>query len=557
MLVDLVVRDLGVIEEAHLALGPGMTAVTGETGAGKTLLVGALALLLGGRGEATMVRPGAEEAVIEARFVDDTDTGTDTGTGTETTLARSVGANGRSRAWVDGRAVPVSQLAEVGAGLVELHGQHAHRALVESAAQRQALDRFAGIDLAPLRRARAQVRDVERALAALGGDPAERRRQLDRLRFEHREIEDAAIAGADEDEALAVEEERLGALAAHREAAQAALAAIDGDGVVGGAREAVAIARQLVDGRAGLTELAGRLGGLQAELEDTAAELRRVVETWEDDPEALDAVRRRRHLLRQLSRKYGGDLAAVLAHRDEVGRMIEEMTSAEADAAHLERQLTVLREEVAAAESAVAEARRQAAPELAARVEGHLRGLAMPHARVDVEVDGDGPADEVVFCLRANPGAPALPLAKVASGGELARTMLALRLVLSSGPPTMVFDEVDAGIGGEAALAVGRALADLAVDRQVLVVTHLPQVAAHADRQLSVAKVVTGGRTTSVVTPVDGADREVELARMLSGQPDSVTARRHAAELLAAARRSSSGPAAAMARRSPVRPGRG
>jgi len=532
MLQELVVQDLGVIEACRVELGPGLTALTGETGAGKTLVVGALALLLGGRGDATMVRPGASEAVVEGRFL--------LPDGRETTLARALGAGGRSRAWVDGRAAPVGALSERGAALVELHGQHAHRALVEPAAQRAALDRFAGIDLGPLHAARRAVREAERLLAELGGDGSERRRQLDLLRFELDEIDTAAIEDAGEDARLAEEEARLEEIGAHRQASAEALSLVVGDEVGGGAREAVGSARRLLAGRPGLDVLAQRLAGAAAELDDIATELRQVVETWEEDPGRLDQVRARRHLLRRLCRKYGGDLADVLAHAE---RLRNELAAAEAAteaAAQAAATLRELRAQVAAEEAAVAAARRQAAPQLAAAVEARLRSLALPQARLEVDVGGDGSADDVVFRLGANPGEPALALAKVASGGELARTMLALRLVLSDAPPTVVFDEVDAGVGGEAAVAVGQALADLATQQQVLVVTHLAQVAAFADQQLSVRKQVAGGRTRSMVVPVDGPAREVELARMLSGQPESTTARRHAAELLALARRSPS-----------------
>lgn len=565
MLQELRVRDLGVIEETRLALGPGMTALTGETGAGKTLLVGALALLLGGRGDPTVVRPGADEALVEGRFVvagdpdDPEHPGGADGAGSaarEVVLARTVAAQGRSRAWLDARAAPVAGLAEVGAALVELHGQHAHRALVEAAAQRAALDSFAGTDLGPLRAARRALRRAEEALAAAGGDRAARARQQDLLRHEIAEIDDAAVEDEHEEERLAVEEERLADLAVHRQAAAAAATALagadiagDGLAVVGGgamrggpavdsaaALDAVGVARQLLGGRAAFDGLSGRLAAVQAELADVAADLRHVVERWEDDPAALAAARERRQRLRDLVRRYGGDLGAVLAHAEECRRALAELLAEEAAAAAAAADVERCRAAVVAAAAAVAVTRRRAAPPLAAAVEARLGDLGMGRARLQVAVEGDGPADQVTMLLAANPGEPPLPLAKVASGGELARTMLALRLVLSEAPPTMVFDEVDAGIGGEAALAVGRALAELARHQQVLVVTHLAQVAAFADRQLSVRKREVDGRTRSEVHPVDGPEREAELARMLSGQPDSVTARRHAAELLAVAR---------------------
>ncbi len=527
MLEELVVRDLGVIEESRVELGPGLTALTGETGAGKTLLVGALALLLGGRADATMVRPGASEATVEGRFV--------TRDGSETTLARSVAATGRSRAWVDGRAAPVTALSERGAALVELHGQHAHRALVAPGAQRRALDQFAGVDLGPLGRARRELRAAQRAAAELGDD-TQRQAQLDRVRFELGEIERAAIVDVDEEARLADEERQLADSEAHRDAALAAVALLQGDDTGGGATDAVGQARRLVADRPGLGGLAERLAAVEAEVGDIADELRHVAETTTDDPGRLEQIRARRHLLRTLCRKYGPDLAAVLDHASWLRHQVAALQSAAEAAERAAAELGRLEAAVAAEEAAVAAARRAAAPALAAAVEARLADLGLGRARFEVAVGGAGAADEVTFRFGANPGEPALPLAKVASGGELSRTMLAVRLVLSDAPPTLVFDEVDAGVGGTAAVAVGRALADLARRQQVVVVTHLPQVAAFADRQLSVRKQVECGRTRSLVVPVDGADREVELARMLSGRPESSTARRHAAELLAAAR---------------------
>jgi len=529
VLVELHVRNLGVIEELAVDLGPGMTALTGETGAGKTLVVEALALLLGSRADPVVVRPGSTEALVEGRFA--------TPGGDEVILARAVAAEGRSRAWVDGRMVPLRALAEAGAGLVELHGQHVSQALLDPAAQRAALDEFAGVDHGPRRAARAAVRAIEAELAALGGDERARARQADLLRFQVEEIAAAGLEDPGEDEVLAAEEERLAEAAAHREAAAAALAALDGAARgdhTGAAVDLLGSARAALAGRQPLAPLAERLAGVQAEATDIASELRVVLDTWEDDPVRLAAVRARRQQLRELCRKYGDDLAQVMAFGAEAARQLAALEAVEARAARLQAQLAEAREAQAAAEAEVGRIRRAAAPALAGAVEARLRDLAMPMARLEVRVGDADPGDDVVVALGANPGEPVLPLAKVASGGELARAMLALRLVLTGAPPTMVFDEVDAGIGGEAAVSVGRALAEVAEGHQVLVVTHLPQVAAFADAQLAVRKEVAGGRTVARVAQLSGEERVVELARMLSGRPDSATARRHAAELLSA-----------------------
>ena len=309
--------------------------------------------------------------------------------------------------------------------------------------------------------------------------------------------------------------------------------AVDGgDGAGQGVVDLLGAARSTLEGRSPLAELNRRLASLQADASDVASELRHVVETWDDDPERLEEVRNRRQLLRELSRKYGEGPAGVLAFADEARRLLAELDAADVRAGELVAELDAADRSVTEAEAQVGAARRRAAPELARAVETRLRALAMERARVEVTVGEPDPGDDVTFLLGANPGEAVLPLAKVASGGELARAMLALRLVLTDAPPTMVFDEVDAGVGGEAAQAVGTALAEVAERHQVLVVTHLAQVAACAGHQLGVRKDVVEGRTVAQAAALEHDDRVVELARMLSGRPGSATARRHALELL-------------------------
>ena len=539
MLVELHVRDLGVIADLHLLLEGGMTALTGETGAGKTLLVEAIELLMGGRADAVLVRPGAEEARVEGRFVAGE---------SETVLARAVPRTGRSRAYIDGRLATAGELTEVGRALVDLHGQHAHQSLLSPRTQRAALDRFAGVDLAPLEAAREKVKALDEALASFGGDARARARELDLLRFQLGELDAAGLGDPDEDLALEAEEDTLADAAAHREAADAAYEALAGEA---GAVDAVGRAMEAVAGRRPFAAIEGRLRLLQAELAEGASDLRLAGDAIVDEPERLDQVRARRRLLRDLCRKYGEELSEVMAFETEARARLAELEShgVRVEALESERRVAIAAVDKAAA--AVAGARRKAAPQLAARVQEHLRTLAMAGARLEVIVEGPGPADDVEFLLAANKGAAPLPLAKVASGGELARAMLAARLVLTDSPPTLVFDEVDAGVGGEAALAVGRALADLAAEHQVLVVTHLPQVAAFADHQVAVAKDDRGGATVASARPVAGTDRVVELSRMLSGQPSSDTARDHAEELLATAAAQRAKPLAPAERRDP------
>jgi DNA repair protein RecN (Recombination protein N) len=560
MLSELRVRHLGVIDDQSLVLGPGLTALTGETGAGKTLIVDAIELLLGGRADPVLVRLGAPEAVVEGRFVDvggrradggagdggaagDTAAGEsaadDGGTGAdEVILGRVVPAGGRSRAYLDGRMVSSAVLAGAGTDLVDLHGQHAHQSLLSPTMQRAALDAAAGIDTGPLEAARAALRAVTDAQAEIGGDERARAREAELLRFQLDELDAAGLDDPDEDRSLRDEEDRLGDASAHRAALEALHDAVSGDG---GAGDRLGVAVGLLAGRAPLADLHERLHGLVAELADVATDARARVESFDDDPARLAEISARRHALGDLRRKYGETLGEVIDYRDDARRRLAELDGHDAHAAALAVRQARAEADVAAQLARVGDARRAAAGPFAGRVERRLRELALPSARFEVEVSDDPGGSTVTWLLGANPGEPALPLTKVASGGELARTMLAVRLVLSGAGAaveegraarTLVFDEVDAGIGGEAAIAVGRALAALGRHHQVLVVTHLPQVAAFADHQIAVTKVVEGRRTQARVEAVDGEARVVELSRMLSGRPDSDTARRHAAELL-------------------------
>ncbi len=531
-LVELAVSDLGTIEGVSLVLGPAMTALTGETGAGKTMVVGAIDLLLGGRADASLVRSGRSEAVVEGRFeVDDQ----------ELVLTRVIPADGRSRAYIDGRMATAAGLAERTAALVDLHGQHAHQSLLAARTQRDALDRYGDIDLGALRAAQAEVRRLTESLESLGGDAGARARELDLLRFQAAELAAASLAGPDEDEALDRQEDELAGAVENRDAAQRVVGLLGDDG---GAIDALGRAGAELEARVPFRAIHGRLSDAQAEVADLIAEVRALGESIEDDPERLGAVRERRQLLVELRRKYGtaaldpvpagvGTLADVIAYQASVEDRIARLESHEANAAALERDLATARASVERAAAAVGAARRSAGPRLARAVQDNLRELAMASARIEVAVGDVDPGDDVALLLAANPGSDPAPLARVASGGELARAMLALRLVLSSAPPVLVFDEVDAGIGGQAAVAVGRALASLGAGHQVLVVTHLPQVAAFADHQIRVHKQVKGDSTRSLAETLDGEGRIGELSRMLSGSPDREAMRDAAVDLLA------------------------
>lgn len=527
MLAELAVNDLGVIDGVTLIFDPGMTALTGETGAGKTMLVGAIGLLTGERADPAMVRPGASEATVQGRFVVDDE---------ELILTRVVPRHGRSRAYRNGRLITAGELADLAGTLVDLHGQHAHVGLLTTASQRRALDQFAEVDLEALNLARAVLREADRLLHELGGDGAARQREIDFLRFQLDEIERGGLTDADEDERLAAEEALLADADAHRAAAGAAEAAL---GTEGGTRDLLATALAELADRAPFVGAVERLRSIAADLDDVAHDLRARGESIEADPLRLAALQARRAELSGLRRRYTGGTRSSLRElfdvRDELGRRLAELEGHAERAAGAEGTRAEALAALAEAAQQVGARRRAQAPALAAAVQARLADLALAKATVAIEVGGEDPGDDVVFMLALNPGLPAAPLAKAASGGELARTMLALRLVVGAPVPTLVFDEVDAGVGGSAARSVGRALAALAEHKQVLVVTHLPQVAAFADAQVALSKQDDGATTTMRAEPL-GADRRVrELSRMLSGLADSDTGHDHAEELLATA----------------------
>jgi DNA repair protein RecN (Recombination protein N) len=539
MLTELHVVDLGIVADLDLVLTAGMTAITGETGAGKTLLVEALELLTGARADTSLVRDGADEARVEGRFVDGD-------SGVETVLVRVIPRDGRSRAYVDGRLATVAELTAHGVSLVDLHGQHAHQTLLDPAVQRGALDRFAGEEalhaLADHRDARARLRAIDAELAGLGGDDRARAREIDLLRFQVREIGAAAIADTGEEAVLEAEETLLADATAHRAALARAHDVLEGPGL-----DALGDAVTSLGGRAPFGELEARVRAAQAELADVVSELRDAADRVVDDPEAIERVRLRRQLLRELRRKYGESLDDVVAFGREAEARLAELDGFGARVAVLEAQRADDQAAATDAAGRLTHARTAAAGALGAAIAENLRELAMPSAQVAVLVEpgtpSDDGADDVTFLLAPNPGETARPLARAASGGELSRAMLAARVVLTAAPPTLVFDEVDAGIGGEAGLAVGRLLATLGRRHQVLCVTHLAQVAAFADTQVVVEKAVeehpaSGGspRTIAHARVATDDDRVAELSRMLAGVGESHHARRHAGELLRTAR---------------------
>ena len=576
MLNELVVEGLGVIERAELNLECGCSALTGETGAGKTLVVAALGLLAGGRSVRALVREGAAEARVEGRFVVPgghrsvdvlrrhgivEDDPVEPGPEVEIIMTRTVTADGKGgRARINGRLTTIAALAEVGELLVEIAGQHEAQGIGAPARQRALLDSFAGLgcveragELARAVRASGRAR---RELDERLSSEREREREADLLRYESAEIESADLH-VGEAEVLTAEAERL-------EYAESIALALERAGEAlrseGGAAEILAAAHADVAGAARrdatLADLAERLETMSLEAADVAGDLG--LRMVAPDPGALETTRARLDVISRLARKYGdrravtddGPEAEVLAHLARCRARLAELEGAESSLAELRRthEETLARAKVLALE--LSDLRREAAPRLEAAMEELLTDLALPGARFEVALVehelSEGGAESVEFRVSANPGEAPRLVAQVASGGELARIALALHLLTATEssergrgrPPaaqrTMIFDEVDAGVGGRAAQAVGRALAQLArtPGAQVLLVTHLPQVAACADYHFRVEKGAAGGRNAAVVSRISGTDRVDELSRMLAGMPESERAREHARELL-------------------------
>lgn len=582
MLEEIRIGSLGVIESSTLELGPGLTVITGETGAGKTMIVTALGLLLGGRADSGAVRTGAKTARVEGvvradglrAFAAAVEEAGGEVEEDRVVLARNVSAEGRSRAFVGGASVPVSALAEVAEPLVAVHGQSDQHRLLRARAQREALDRFGGEGLATLLAAytdlHRRLEATERELDDVVATARERAQEADLLRFGLGEVE-AVAPEPGEDATLAAEESRLGFADTLRTAAEQAREALSSDQDAPDALGTTSAARALLDGvrehdtEAG--ELADRLAEITYLLSDLAADVASYATRIETDPARLAGVSERRAALTALTRKYGETVDEVLAWAERSAARLLDLDHTDDRIEQLRADQTSLRRDLAEAAAALSAARSEAATRLAEEVTAELALLAMPHARLTVEVrqsevadaapDGHGPllvdgrrlrytssgVDEVELLLAANTGSEPRPLGKGASGGELSRVMLALEVALAgtSPVPTFVFDEVDAGVGGGAAVEVGRRLAQLARTAQVLVVTHLPQVAAYADRHVVVAKSSDGSVTSSGLTVLDDEQRERELSRMLAGLEGSDTALAHARELLDVAQEARTG----------------
>jgi len=560
VLLELRIENLLLIERAELRLGAGLNAITGETGAGKTVLAHSLDLLLGGKAKTQIVRPGAEEAWVEgvfalpeglleepelAEIAERLPEGAE-----EITVGRRIGASGRTSAFIGGRSASAADLRALGSRLVAFYGQHEHRRLTLASAQLEILDGFAGPPQLELReryrRAHGEATRIAGELAELREREGERERDLDLLRFELSEI-DAAAPEAEEEEALETERLRLRHAEGLRAAAGRALAAISGlDDDAGGASTALGEADAGLAAVAGvdaeLDSLAERVRGVAVELDDAASELRSYLETIEAEPGRLEQVEERLEALDRLKRKHGGTIASVLAHAERCRGEIERLDNAELHAGELARKLADAEAERATLAEQLGARRRAAAAALSDRLAEELAELAMDGARLEVALEphpqGFGPsgAETVELLVATNPGMPTSPLKDAASGGELSRIMLALSgLASAEGERTLVFDEIDAGIGGNTARAVGERLRRLGEARQVICITHLPQVASLATTHFRIEKDSRGEEARTTVERVAGDELVAEIVRMLGGERGDSTASRHAEELLKAA----------------------
>jgi DNA repair protein RecN (Recombination protein N) len=524
MLAELHIENLAVLERVTLPLGPGLTAITGETGTGKSMVVRALGLVLGDRADAALVRVGAEECRVDLRVVDGDQ---------ETVLSRIVPLDGRSRAYIDGRPTTITALAEAAASALEVHGQHSHHSLLRSGAQRSTVDRFGAIDTTAWDAAVARVAELEAAIAALGGDTGERYREIDLLRYQIEEIAGASIQDAEEELRLADEEVLLSSADELREVAARAVLALDDDEQIS---EVVSELRR----HDAFAAYSARADSMLAEMRELASDLRAALEDITADPERLVQVRARRQQLRQLVRKYGDDLLAVIRFADECRDRLQQLEGRDSSVAELESELSVARADLEIVSAALAEARRASASRLADAVSSSVRHLDLPDARLEIDCGGSA-GERVEMLFSPSTRVPVLPLAKTVSGGELARCMLAIDTVTSSAggfdaPDTVVYDEIDAGIGGRAAHTISAEFSRAADSRQVLVVTHLAQVASRARTQVVVERVSDPGDGPPVasVRVVSGEERVGEVARLLAGT-DGPRAVEHAKELLDAA----------------------
>jgi DNA repair protein RecN (Recombination protein N) len=554
MLTELRIKNFAIIESLSLPLAAGFNVLSGETGAGKSIIVDALGLLLGERANSDMIRTGTDKATVEgtfeiggdktvARLLDDRGIEVDEGL---VVLKREVSSSGRGRAWINGGSVTAAVLADVGRLLVNLHGQHEAQTLIDPDSQRRILDAFAGATdaAAQVKAAHDELTLIRRTITELSKRRGDAEKRADYLRHVAKEIGDAKVT-LGEDERLEDEARRLEHADELRHLTETATAAISGEenslvDQIGSIGKALASIQKIDPSLDRLSEL---YDAAFYNLQELGRELDAYLGTIELDPARLEAVRRRRDLLFLLTKKYGPTLADVIAAGENAKAELDLAESGGLDIGALEKRRAEAEKKLAAAAASLTKLRTDGARKLASAVDAVLPDLGMTdgHFSVDLakndEIQATG-AESVVFKVSLNLGHEARPLARVASGGELSRVMLALKTILArlDGVPTLVFDEVDAGIGGRVGLQIGETMRRVAGSHQVFAISHLPQIAARAHHHIVVSKSPRGGVTTADITVVDGAERVLEIARMLGGDPESDVSRAHARELIEGAK---------------------
>jgi DNA repair protein RecN (Recombination protein N) len=560
LIEEIYIQDLGIIAESRLKFGSGLTVITGETGAGKTMVLSALALLLGSRSDTSAIRQGQPQAFVEGRWwlknpellnsrLEDAGVGATEG---ELILNRAVSVEGRSRASVSARSVPVSLLSEIGDQLVVVHGQSDQIRLRSSSAAREALDQFAGqAHLSRLAEYRARFnewREQNARFTELKQNLGSKASRIEELKTALEELEQLNIQ-PNEDAQIAEVLEKLTNIESLRSAAGYAHEAISSENYdaqdalsqIGAAKKAL---EQVASHDAELARICSEIAAVNSTLADLAGDLSRYLGNLEQDAEiSLEQAQQRKAAISAALRRYGPTLDDLLVFQDSAVKELADLSISDDELIDLEQQIVILHQSVLELSNELTAGRQAASSELQEAVSQELRSLAMAGASLNVNVEplaelGQHGADAVQLLLCAYPGAEPRPISKSASGGELSRIMLAIEVVLARNEqvPTFIFDEVDAGVGGAAAIEIGRRLARLATQAQVIVVTHLAQVAAFANHHLRITKTSDGGFTNSSVSSLTEHERITELARMLSGLNESESARQHASELLGLAR---------------------
>lgn len=550
MLTELLIRNLAIIDQIHVPLQAGLNVLTGETGAGKSIIIHALDFLVGDRGDPDLIRTGADTLLVEAVFDARScpaarsvleELGIDPEDGT-LILSRELSRAGRSRCRINGRAATVAMLKRLGRSLVDIHGQHEHQSLVDPATHVRFLDAFGSERIAaPASRyveLYRRLTEIDRELDELRQVERERIQREDLLNFQAEEIDQAGLHEGEEEQ-LSQERHLLANAERIREQLERACRSLTGEGGAADALiDALKALRDLETLNPDLRRRHGELSQALEVIQDAGFALERFIGQVEADPERLAQVESRLDLIRWLKRKYGESVEAILAHRQRIGEELQRLTSSGERIEQLQKERDAVWTDVQQAGAALSEVRREFAKRLERCVQQHLKALVMDKARFKVAVEpaecGPGGFDRVEFLIATNAGEPLKALAKIASGGEMSRTMLALKASLQSAHeiPVLAFDEVDVGIGGRAAEAVGEKLRQVARYAQVLCITHQAQIACQADWHLRVDKVEQQKRTRVVVTPLGGEERIRELARMLSGKEIMETSLRHARELL-------------------------